>query len=101
MATGGYLVAMIISIKDAKNRFSEVIRRAEAGETVMITRDGQPVADIVIHQKKPTGINWEGLREYKRKHGIGRVVEYIPDDFDDPLPEDFLITPITFPDEKT
>ncbi len=100
MATGSYLGRVNISIKDAKNKFSELVRRAEAGETVVITRDGEPVADLVIHKKKPKGINWEGLREYKRKHGIGRVVEYIPADFDDPLPEDFLITPITFPDEE-
>jgi antitoxin (DNA-binding transcriptional repressor) of toxin-antitoxin stability system len=99
VATGSYLVFMNISIKEAKNRLSELVRRAEAGETVVITRDGEPVADLTIHKKKPKGINWEGLREYKRKHGIGRVVEYIADDFDDPLPEDFLITP--FPFDKT
>jgi antitoxin (DNA-binding transcriptional repressor) of toxin-antitoxin stability system len=92
---------MNISIKDAKNKFSELVRRAEAGETVVITRDGQPVADLTVHKKKPKGINWEGLREYKRKHGIGRVVEYIADDFDDPLPEDFLITPFPFDQTKT
>jgi antitoxin (DNA-binding transcriptional repressor) of toxin-antitoxin stability system len=98
VATGGYFGSMNISIKEAKNRFSELVRRAEAGETVVITRDGKPVADLTIHKLKK-GINFEGLREYKRQHGIGRVVEYIADDFDDPLPEDFLITP--FPFDKT
>lgn len=90
---------MNISIKEAKNRFSELVRRAEAGETVVITRDGQPVADLGIH-KKNVGLDFEALREFKRKHGIGRIVEYIPEDFDDPLPEDFLITPIAFPKPK-
>jgi hypothetical protein len=28
------------------------------------------------------------------------VVEYIPADFDDPLSEDFLITPFMFPGEE-
>lgn len=86
---------MNISIKEAKNKFSELVRRAEAGETVVITRDGKPVADLTLHKKKG-GIDWEGLRAYKKKHGIGRFVDRIPDDFNDPLPEDFLITPITY-----
>ena len=85
---------MNISIKDAKNRFSELIRRAEAGETVVITRDGKPVADVVVHQPREGGINFEALREYKRKHGIERFVTFIPDDFDDPLPEDILLRPL-------
>lgn len=54
---------MNISIKEAKNKLSELIRRAEAGETVVITRDGKPVADLAVHKKKPKGIKWEGLRE--------------------------------------
>jgi hypothetical protein len=44
--------------------------------------------------KPLSGINWEALAAYKKKHGIDRFVDYIPDDFDDPLPEDFLITPL-------
>ena len=100
VATGSYHGDMNISIKEAKNQLSELVRRAEAGEIVTITRNGKPVVDLSLHAPKPKGINWEALREYKRQHGIGRLVEYIPADFDDPLPEDFLITPITFPDEQ-
>jgi antitoxin (DNA-binding transcriptional repressor) of toxin-antitoxin stability system len=100
VATCGYHAFMNISIKEAKNRLSELIRLAEAGETVVITRDGKPVADLTVHKDKKGGFNLEALREYKRRHGIGRIVSHIPEDFDDPLPEDFLITPITFPDEK-
>lgn len=93
VATGGYHSVMNISIKDAKNRFSEVVRRAEDGERVVITRSGKPVVDLVVHQPKKGGINWAGLDAFKKKHGITKFVEYIPEDFDDPLPEDFLITP--------
>lgn len=91
---------MNISIKEAKNRLSELIRLAEAGETVIITRDGKPVADLTVHKEKKRGLDLEALREYKRKHGIGRVVEYIAPDFDDPLPEDFLIRPFPYGDAK-
>lgn len=94
VATGSYLGPMNVSIKEAKNKLSELVRRAEAGETVVITRGGKPVADLTIHQQKTGGINWEALAKYKKERGIDRVVTFIADDFDDPLPEDFLITPL-------
>jgi prevent-host-death family protein len=82
-----------VSMKEAKNRLTELARRVEAGETVTITRNGKPVLDLVPHRPKG-GINWEALEAYKREHGIVRFVEKIPEDFDDPLPEDFLLRPL-------
>lgn len=82
-----------VSIKDARNRFTALARLVETGETVVVTRNGKPVLDLVPHRPKG-GLNMEALREYKRKHGIDRIVEYIADDFDDPLPEDFLLRPL-------
>ena len=93
VATGSYLAPMNISIKEAKNKFSELVRRAEAGERVVVTRDGRPVADVVPHVPRKGGIDWEALEAFKKEHGITKFVEFIPEDFDDPLPEDFLITP--------
>jgi antitoxin (DNA-binding transcriptional repressor) of toxin-antitoxin stability system len=80
-----------ISVKEAKNQLTELLRKVEAGDQVTITRNGVPVVDLVKHTPK-TGLNWAAFFEYKRKHGIGKVVEWISPDFDDPLPEDFLIT---------
>jgi prevent-host-death family protein len=37
---------MNISIKDAKELFEDLVRRAEAGEHVVVTRNGRPVAEI-------------------------------------------------------
>ena len=37
---------MNIPIKDAKDLFEDLVRRAEAGEHVVVTRDGKPVAEI-------------------------------------------------------
>jgi prevent-host-death family protein len=82
-----------VSIKDAKNRLPEVVRLAEAGERVTITRNGRPVADIIPH-KQGGGLNIEAIAEFKRKHGIDRIFEFVADDFDDPLPEDFLLRPL-------
>ena len=80
------------SIKEAKDQLPALVRAVEAGEQVVITRNGKPVADVVPHERKG-GIDLEGLRKWKEENGIDQIVGSIPDDFDDPLPEDFLITP--------
>jgi prevent-host-death family protein len=83
----------IVSIRQAKNKLTELARRVEGGETIIVTRHGEPVFDLVPH--KPTGgIRWEAIDEFKKKHGIDKIVTYIADDFDDPLPEDFLLQPL-------
>jgi prevent-host-death family protein len=83
-----------VSIKEAKNKLSQLARLAEKGETTVITRNGKPVADLVPHKAKGGGLNFTALEEYKKKHGIKRIVGEISPDFDDPLPEDFLLRPL-------
>ena len=82
-----------VSIKEAKNRLTELGRLAESGETVVVTRNGKPAFEIGPHKRRG-GIDWEAGREYKRKHGIESFFGPIPEDFDDPLPEDFLLRPL-------
>jgi prevent-host-death family protein len=82
-----------VSIKDAKNRLTELARKVENGETVTVTRNGKPVFDLVPHKKKG-GLNLEAGREYLRKLGVKEAFTYVADDFDDPLPEDFLLRPL-------
>ena len=91
-----------VSMKEAKNRLPELARKVEAGETVTITRNWQPVIDMVpsktVGANKAAaapsgGLDWAAIAAYKQSHGIGTVFTYIAPDFDDPLPEDFLITP--------
>jgi antitoxin (DNA-binding transcriptional repressor) of toxin-antitoxin stability system len=81
-----------IPIEEAENRLDELARRVEQGETIVVPRDGKPVLDLVPHKRKG-GLDREGLERFKREKGIGKIVAHIPPDFDDPLPEDFLITP--------
>ena len=57
-----------------------------------MTRDGKPVLDLVPHKRKG-GIDLQALERFKKARGIDRFFTYIAPDFDDPLPEDFLITP--------
>jgi antitoxin (DNA-binding transcriptional repressor) of toxin-antitoxin stability system len=86
---------MYISVKEAKNQLSELLHRVEAGEEVVLTRYGKPIADIRVHKPKSDGINFEAGKAYLKELGIEKAVAWISPDFDDPLPEDFLITPET------
>lgn len=50
------------SVADAKARLSELIDRAEAGETVSITRRGKPVARLVAEQRPKRLFDIEEMR---------------------------------------
>lgn len=50
------------SLADAKARLSELVARAEAGETVEITRRGKPVARVVPTERKPEKVDVDRLR---------------------------------------
>jgi len=82
-----------VSIKDAKNRFTELGRAAEEGETITVTRNGKP-AFVIAPLKKKGGLDWEAGEKYLLDRGIKRKKGWVSPDFDDPLPEDFLITPL-------
>ena len=40
-------LSMHISITEAKSRLNELVRRAEAGETIILTRRGKPAVRLV------------------------------------------------------
>jgi prevent-host-death family protein len=80
------------SIKEARDRLTELARRVENGETIHVTRHGAPAFDMVPTKKK--GANLEAGRQYLRSKGIEKLFTYVADDFDDPLPEDFLLRPL-------
>jgi prevent-host-death family protein len=81
-----------VSIREAKNRLTELARQVEAGETIVVTRNGKPVLDLVPHRRKG-GLDFEAMRNYWKARGLEPPKIWIAPDFDDPLPEDFLITP--------
>jgi prevent-host-death family protein len=83
-----------VSMKDAKNRLTAIARQVETtGEPVTITRNGKPILDLVPHKAKG-GLNLAAIEEFKRKRGIESIVAYVAEDFDAPLPEDFLLKPL-------
>ena len=77
-----------VSIRKAKYRLTELARKVERGETIVVTRNGAPVFELAPHRPRK-GLRLEAVEEFKRKHGIETVVAFIADDLDDPLPEDF------------
>lgn len=61
---------MDISLQDAETRLSELIDRAEAGESICITRDGKPVAHLSavgIERRPRKPIDIEALRALTAK----------------------------------
>ena len=52
-----------VNIHEAKTHFSKLVERAEAGEEIVIARNGKPVAKLVAYagEKGPRKLGkWEG-----------------------------------------
>ena len=77
--------SMIVNIAEAKALLSQLAARASRGEEIILARHGQPIARIVsLADVVPAAPN--------RGFGIGRGDFTVPDDFDNPLPDDVLDT---------
>ncbi|TWS94459.1 type II toxin-antitoxin system Phd/YefM family antitoxin [Reyranella sp. CPCC 100927] len=85
-----------VSIRDAKNHLTELARDVENGETIVVTRNGRPVFDLVPHSARG-GLDLAAGDAYLRSRGIKKAVPFIADDFDAPLPEDFLLRKLPTP----
>ncbi|MFN4207767.1 MAG: type II toxin-antitoxin system Phd/YefM family antitoxin [Agrobacterium albertimagni] len=86
-----------VSLQEATRNLEALADAVERGEVVTVTRDGKPVLDLVPHvggEAKKRRIDWEAGQAYLRSKGIENAVPYIAEDFDDPLPEDFLLRPL-------
>lgn len=68
-----------VNVHEAKTHLSRLLADAEAGEDVVIARNGKPVAKLVPY--KPKG---------KRRFGSMKGLIELDDSFFDPLPEDEL-----------
>jgi prevent-host-death family protein len=88
-----------VPVKEAKAKLAELLRRAEAGERIVLTRHGKPVADLVPHGEGKAERPMSVMERVKAWHKANPSPEigWVSADFDDPLPEDFLLQP--FPDD--
>jgi len=82
-----------VSIREAKNRLTELARAVEKGETIVVTRNGRPVFDLAPHHPRG-GLNLAAGEAYLRSKGIANPALYVADDFDAPLAEDILLRPL-------
>jgi prevent-host-death family protein len=69
-----------VNVHEAKTNLSRLLLRVAAGEEVVVSKSGKPIARIVAfsesHKSRPLGLD-EGLFD-------------VPEDFNAPLPEDLL-----------
>ncbi len=75
---------MIVNMHEAKTHLSKYVEKALAGEEVILARAGEPVAALVP-------LSW--LSVEKRNNVILGIMEgafEVPDNFDDPLPDEML-----------
>lgn len=68
-----------VSVYEAKTHLSRLLRRVAAGEEVVIARAGKPIARLVPFK-----------RGRAREFGIDAGTFEVPDDFNEPLPEELL-----------
>jgi prevent-host-death family protein len=69
-----------VNVHAAKSQLSRLLDAAAAGEEVIIAKAGKPIAKLVaIEQKKE-----------RRKLGTLAGQFRVPDDFDDPLPDEIV-----------
>lgn len=69
---------MTINIHQAKTHLSSLLAQVQAGETIVISRSGKPIARLVPFDAP------QGRRVFGRDAGLFHV----PADFDAPLPAD-------------
>lgn len=54
---------MDVSIAEARNRLTQLIRAVEAGESVVITRNGKPVAQLSPPPPARQVVRFDGMRD--------------------------------------
>jgi prevent-host-death family protein len=90
------VAAREVPVKEAKAKLTELLRAAEAGMRIVLTRHGKPVADLVPHLDVPDEKPMSFMERYAAWHAAHPTdrVGWVSPDFDDPLPEDFLLQPL-------
>lgn len=70
---------MEVGVHEAKSTLSRLLRRVAAGEEIVITRGGHPVAKLVPAEGTAPRTLGEDRGRYR-----------VPDDFNTPLPDELL-----------
>ena len=68
----------IASVANAKSHLSDLLATVEAGEEIVITRRGKPVARVIPEPVTKATFDWQSLRAYIKErptHGGPTVAE--------------------------
>ena len=74
---------MELAIREAKARLSELVAAARNGERVVITKHGQPAAELVRCDQRG-GIDFDKLEAARQRLGIDGDGEGWPEEFNEP-----------------
>jgi prevent-host-death family protein len=70
---------MQVGVRELRNHTARVIDAVKAGERVTLTVNGEPVADIVPHERRERFISgdwlWEQLRDHQADPGLTRELD--------------------------
>jgi prevent-host-death family protein len=66
---------MRISVSDAKGQLTDLVRRAEAGEDVILTRHGQPAVRLIPVQAVADRATRRKILETARRAGSAKAVQ--------------------------
>lgn len=75
-----HLIVMNVTLDEVRRNLEGVIHRVREGETLVVTEDDRPLAEIRPVENVTT----------PRPFGLAAGTFTVPDDFDDPLPEEIL-----------
>jgi antitoxin (DNA-binding transcriptional repressor) of toxin-antitoxin stability system len=78
-----------ITLTEAQQHLPEIISGLQPGEEVQIIQDNRPVARLIMDGLRPIGVNRLTQRQ-PRIPGQYEGKFVVPDNFNDPLPDDIL-----------
>ena len=64
---------MQVSVSDAKAQLTELVRRAEAGDEVILTRHGHPAVRLVPVVTRPSAVDRQALLDKLRAIGAAKA----------------------------
>lgn len=69
-----------VELDEARDRLAEVVEEVRGGEAAAVVQDDRPVVQPTAPPERPA----------KRRPGSAKGLITIHDNFDDPMPEDFM-----------
>lgn len=70
-----------VSVEEIKQDILSWLQKVETGEKIVILKANKPIAEIIPFSTKSSGL---------RPMGLCKGEFSVPDDFDDPLPEEVI-----------